>query len=182
MPGTQTAWLGDVPSPASCAMPGVGSPPQHRVPCRVLGPLPSWVLGPLLGTVCHARCWVPSPARGWSSGHPWGQWGLSPTAPWWPQLCDVPSAPWDRSLVLSPGVEAQRPVEPRSSGSSHLAGVGITQEVSPLVGVTAGWGDAEPVQGLLWSSRTALGRRKASGPQARALPHPWSGSGSWGHL
>ena len=35
-------WLGDVPSPA---------------PCAVLGPLPS--------TVCCAGCWVPSPAPCW---------------------------------------------------------------------------------------------------------------------
>lgn len=69
-------WLGDVPSPA---------------PCAVLGPLPS--------TVCRAGCW--------SSGRPWGQWGLYPTKPWWLQLCGVPDAP---GLVLGVCTGAGCPV------------------------------------------------------------------------
>lgn len=110
-------WLGDVPSPAPCAVLGAGSPPRHGAMLGAgavatfgdPGGCPPLSRGGCSSAMLPAQCWVFAP---------------------------VPGAPWDQSLVPSPGVKAQRPVEPRDFHSSCLSGVtlaaaGAMQNVSP---------------------------------------------------
>lgn len=118
-------WLGDVPSPPPCAVLGAVSPPQHRVPCWLPCPVPStvchagsppwhrvpcWMLGPLLSRVAR---WVLEhwPSLGTNGGcPPPNHGGCSsamapvPQAQCW-VFAPVLGAPWDGSLVPTPGAE-----------------------------------------------------------------------------
>lgn len=169
-------WLGDVPSPA---------------PCAVLGPLP--------GTVCGAGCWVPCPARCragcWSSGRlgdpggcpPLSRGGCSsampPDAPG-----SVPGAPWDGSLVPSAGVEAQRPVEPRDSPACPES-PWLRWEQCPMSALERdrgdGGGSGGGTQGRCrGSSRAAAQRRgratRRQDPGPGLCPVLGAGWGAWG--
>lgn len=157
-------WLGDVPSPPPCAVPG---PLPATVLCWAQEQWPSTgTMGavshrsvvaaarrcppcPRLGAGCSQRCRVPR-----------GTGPLSLALVWKLRDLLTPAAPAVRSRIGCSGNNAK------------------CQPLSGMVGTvgTAGRGDAEPVQGL----RAALGRRETSGCRPRALPCPRSGSGCLG--
>lgn len=152
-------WLGDVPSPPPCAVPGplpatvlcwaqeqwpstgtMGAVPHRSVVAAARRCPPC----PRLGAGCSQRCRVPR-----------GTGPLSLALVWKLRDLLTPAAPAVRSRIGCSGNNAK------------------CQPLSGMVGTvgTAGRGDAEPVQGL----RAALGRRRTSG-----RPVLGAGRGAWG--